>query len=463
MAAAEAAAEAAPDGATSTRSSPGPIRTVAVEVVEKREEYLVRGAAFGLAPNGLKAVRELCPDVAGRLVEEGIHMASTTGGYLLPWYRVRDALWNEAQKFVVPDAPPDAAARATTIRFRMGWSLESIEQPIGTSSGDDETAGQGGGGIRAVFTNGRVLTGDILVAADGIRSKVRSLLDLPPCRQPPASRIWRGHVSVPTDSVLYPYLPGGGVMPLGSMLAGRTFVGAFSFHERHPGTVAWTVSSKEAGGAPNRAHVLDDVLEPHLGSEALSEPPPSPPSGDAGVRGTASQAELIRELFRLSRESDLTTPYDNTVVELPPRRSRTGEGAGDQEEEAGEGWGGRGRVVLIGDAAHAMRPASGVGGSMAFEDAVLLCRTLRKLWWDTSSGAIEGGSSSPSVDGNATSDGDDPVGAALRAFENERLPRVRRIWETEWSIGEAGYAAKPGQRPPPRVDDEYKAWVFGGI
>jgi 2-polyprenyl-6-methoxyphenol hydroxylase-like FAD-dependent oxidoreductase len=37
----------------------------------------------------------------------------------------------------------------------------------------------------------------------------------------------------------------------------------------------------------------------------------------------------------------------------------------------------RGRVVLIGDAAHVASPSSGQGASMAFEDAVQLARCLR--------------------------------------------------------------------------------------
>ena len=42
-----------------------------------------------------------------------------------------------------------------------------------------------------------------------------------------------------------------------------------------------------------------------------------------------------------------------------------------------------GRVVLVGDSAHAMRPASGLGGALAFEDAVVLCRLLKKRGIDS--------------------------------------------------------------------------------
>jgi 2-polyprenyl-6-methoxyphenol hydroxylase-like FAD-dependent oxidoreductase len=59
-----------------------------------------------------------------------------------------------------------------------------------------------------------------------------------------------------------------------------------------------------------------------------------------------------------------------------------------------------GRVLVLGDAAHAVSPSAGQGASLALEDAMLLARLLR--------------------------DADD-YAAAFRAFEAERKPRVQRI------------------------------------
>lgn len=66
------------------------------------------------------------------------------------------------------------------------------------------------------------------------------------------------------------------------------------------------------------------------------------------------------------------------------------------------GWG-RGRVTLLGDAAHTILPSLGQGACMAIEDAVVLGLKL------ASAG--------------------DPV-AALRAYEAERYPRVRKMYDT---------------------------------
>jgi 2-polyprenyl-6-methoxyphenol hydroxylase-like FAD-dependent oxidoreductase len=42
----------------------------------------------------------------------------------------------------------------------------------------------------------------------------------------------------------------------------------------------------------------------------------------------------------------------------------------------GSGWGGRGRVTLIGDVAHACQPTYGQGGNLALEHCIVLCRLL---------------------------------------------------------------------------------------
>lgn len=59
----------------------------------------------------------------------------------------------------------------------------------------------------------------------------------------------------------------------------------------------------------------------------------------------------------------------------------------------------RGRVVLIGDAAHAVSPNSGQGAPLALEDAMYLARLLR----------------------------DQPYEAAFAQFERDRRPRAEKV------------------------------------
>jgi 2-polyprenyl-6-methoxyphenol hydroxylase-like FAD-dependent oxidoreductase len=384
------------------------------EVVEKKPVYNLRGAAFGLAPNGLKALRELCPEVAQTLVDEGVYMPHT-GGYLLPWFRVREALLNYAQSL------SGKGFGSALIRFRMGWTLDRIEQVEGHCGEAEDSTGDGPDAVRAYFANGEALTGSLLIGADGIHSKVRELLDLPPALQPPASRVWRGHVRVPEDSILYKHISNGEIMPLGSIAHGQTLAGVFSFHAKTPGAAAWTVMTKDPGidRTTSVFHVLKSFFDPSSDEDGASSP-----------KDPESKEELFLELLRLTPEADLSNVYDNTVVPVP--------------DEDGSGWGGKGCVVLVGDSAHAMRPASGLGGSMSFEDAQLLCRKLK-----------------PWMLGETETNRSQTLPDSLRDFENERLVRVRRIWHMEWQISESAYK-KPGN-PSPAPDEDYKAWLYAGI
>jgi FAD-dependent urate hydroxylase len=78
-----------------------------------------------------------------------------------------------------------------------------------------------------------------------------------------------------------------------------------------------------------------------------------------------------------------------------------------------------GRVVIIGDAAHAAPPPMGEGGSLAVEDALVLAQELRET---------------------------DTIQTALQAYEARRRPRVN--WVQEQSL-----AAARAWGLPPAVRD----------
>lgn len=79
---------------------------------------------------------------------------------------------------------------------------------------------------------------------------------------------------------------------------------------------------------------------------------------------------------------------------------------------------GRGRVICIGDAAHAMEPNQGQGGCQGIEDAWLLGRLAQRL----------------------------PPDALLPELQSRRLPRVRRYWRDSELIGMAAHSANGLQR-----------------
>lgn len=82
------------------------------------------------------------------------------------------------------------------------------------------------------------------------------------------------------------------------------------------------------------------------------------------------------------------------------------------------------RIVLAGDAAHAMHPAVGNGGASAVEDAEVLSLCVAHFGLSKSAGA----------GGNGSSHGG--VGAATAAYEHLRKPRVERIQTMAHEINE---------------------------
>lgn len=85
---------------------------------------------------------------------------------------------------------------------------------------------------------------------------------------------------------------------------------------------------------------------------------------------------------------------------------------------------GRGRIVLIGDAAHAMPPDSGQGASCALEDAVVYSLLLTHFL------SIAGTSSSSDSTGT-------PLERAAKAYEELRKTRVHQILDMAKRNGDA--------------------------
>lgn len=88
---------------------------------------------------------------------------------------------------------------------------------------------------------------------------------------------------------------------------------------------------------------------------------------------------------------------------------------GDLHDQPQLAWG-RGRVLLLGDAAHAMTPNMGQGAAMAVEDAGVLTRLLTS--------------------------GQSPA-EILEAYAAAREDRVRRVHTTSWRIGQLAHWEHP--------------------
>ncbi|KAF2164847.1 hypothetical protein M409DRAFT_24752 [Zasmidium cellare ATCC 36951] len=108
----------------------------------------------------------------------------------------------------------------------------------------------------------------------------------------------------------------------------------------------------------------------------------------------------------------------------------------------------RGRVILIGDGAHAMPPHNGAGASQAAEDAYILSEVLISL--------VRNGEPS-----------DTDVKAALTAFEDVRRPRVDRAHRSSVNTGPEWYGFHERRLEGPELEEMIKSmharfdWLWG--
>jgi 2-polyprenyl-6-methoxyphenol hydroxylase-like FAD-dependent oxidoreductase len=179
-------------------------------------------------------------------------------------------------------------------------------------------------GVTARFDDGSECRGDVLIGADGIRSIVREqLFGLVPLRYA-GQTCYRGvaRMTLPTDLAHACWEVWGGEARIGFSAIG-------------PDQVYWFAPKTARAGSPL---LTGAAVAEELSSHYARFPAPIPDI----VRNTPLD-EIIR-----------TDLYDVPPI---PRWSR-------------------GRVVLLGDAAHAMTPNLGQGGAQAIEDAYVLAEKL---------------------------------------------------------------------------------------
>lgn len=209
---------------------------------------------------------------------------------------------------------------------RRGIRIEHGKRLVGA----EET----GDAVTAVFADGTKAGADVLIGADGIRSTVRSLID----PQAPGPR-YTGLVSFGAR------VTGSGLAPTGGRMlmtfGKRAFFGHVVFDD---GTAVWFAN------LPRQ--------EPMTMAEARAVP-------------AGAWREVLRDAFTGDRCPavellDRTDPADLIIT-------------GPSENMPAVPVWSRGRMVLIGDSAHAASSSSGQGASLAAESAVELARCLRDL------------------------------------------------------------------------------------
>jgi len=189
-----------------------------------------------------------------------------------------------------------------------------------------------GSGVTAVFADGSTVDGDLLIGCDGIRSRVRQVIDpeAPSARYVPVLNIggYLPGFTVPTPTDEFQM-----------MFGKRCF---FGYSATPDGGVVWFAN-------PPRAH--------------------EPAAGELEAMTDADWRSWLLELL-----ADDKGPAQQIVTAAPGPLH----GWATYDLPTVRRWH-RDRMIIIGDAAHATSPSAGQGASMALEDAVILAQCLRDL------------------------------------------------------------------------------------
>ncbi len=327
---------------------------IQAKVREKTSELHEVGAGITLWTNAMRVLDRL--GVAARIEEAGSLLGCaevrTWKGDVLSTTRMDEmgckhgapsvAIHRADLQSILFDALP-----AGTVR--LGAALQSFEQD--------------GQGVSAQFSDGTQERADLLVGADGIRSKVRTLLFGEEEPRYSGYTAWRGiasleHSSISIGATSESWGRGArfGIVPIG--------------HDR----VYWFCTANV-------------------------------PQGERDGEG--------------GRKADVRRRFEGWHAPIPELIEATVEGAilrnDIMDRKPFSPWG-RGRVTLLGDAAHPMTPNLGQGACQAIEDAAVLAATL--------------------------SGGPDIV-SSLRAYEESRWKRTAGIVTQSWRIGKMAQLENP--------------------
>ena len=283
-----------------------------VEVLERSRELREVGAGLMIWPNGTRSLQSLGVE-ATALTAQRISFCNWRGRQLMvaPVDSIAKRYGSDVAFVHRADLQAALASSFGTDQLRLGSEVTCFEEDRAQ--------------VVVNLRDGTVLTADLLVGADGLRSVVRRVLigDGDPVYL--GSTIWRGIVG--TDEIALPHALGVNWVGRGSEF--------LAFHLADD-RIYWAGVTKEPAGER---------------------------SGDGGhkvdlLRRFGSWAEPVPALITATDEAAILR---NDMYDRPPTRH----------------WS-RGRVTLVGDAAHPMTPNSGQGACQALEDAVALGDSVKR-------------------------------------------------------------------------------------
>jgi len=330
------------------------------EIVEINPSWSVYGVGIIQPSNALRALMQI-----------GLGEQCVAHGFGFPGWRICDSQGNRladvASENIAGESYPPINGITRPILHKI-LTEATLKQKTTVRLGITvEQLEEGRDGISVRFTDGSQGVYDLVVAADGTYSKIRGILfgvQLKP--QFTGEVVWRYNFERPLD-----------------MVWGHIFYGAKSKAGLVPLTdrlMYMFLVTMEPGNPRMPQDQLHELLRDRL-------------SEYGGI------VARLRDLVTDPR-AVVYRPMETILVPTPWHR---------------------GRVVLIGDAAHSGTPHLAEGAAMAIEDAVLLAKIL-----------------GPALE----------LDAALSEFATRRMPRCQLVMETGLKLGEWEMAEWQGHRAP---------------
>ncbi len=319
-----------------------------VDVIEIKPENTVPGVGFGLRTNALRALREL-----------GIYDQCLSIGFPSPSLTYNDRYGEEVVELPFGrqiDGMPNNVLLprlgfleiATARALELGCTLK-----MSTTIAD---LTQDATGVAVTFNDGTSGRYDVVIGFDGIKSQIRQEL------------FGREHDAVPSGGVAWR-----AALPAPEGLTGPVFCqglgGKVAFAPLAGGMMYMLVTHHE----PGRPR-YDPADFPRLMYERARGI-----MGDSGFMADSIEQVLVAENVAY-------TLLDTVMVPYP--------------------WY-RGRVMIMGDAAHSMTPYLGSGAAMAIEDGVVFAELLNT---------------------------DDALHDVQQKFMARRYPRVKTVWDLSLSL-----------------------------
>lgn len=307
----------------------GPATAIALQragieatVYEARDRTVGDGVMLTVATNGIDALRTI-----------GADQTVLLPGFPTPSITLRNHAGQRLGQTRTGGRLADGTLSHTIKRAHLHRALqeEATRRGVRIERGKRLVhADQTGSVVRARFADGSEAVGDVLIGCDGVHSTVRALID----PRSPAPR-YAGLLNTGgfASGVELDVEPGSYEMIFGQ----RAF---FGYVPAPDGETLWFAN------LPHRREPQRGELT-RATTEQLRARMHELYAGDSGP---------ARALIGATAELPPTTPI-HTVPHLPTWH--------------------RGRMLVIGDAAHAPSPTSGQGASLSFEDAVTLAMCLR--------------------------------------------------------------------------------------